>query len=362
MRIGLKTNREEMRRIIDSDILKQQGYDVDCIFDMNTELWGTTYKGIEIVSPFEAVKRYKSGAIDKIVLPGATVKHALNDRYLEEQLDFGVSKNDILYSSIEWWNVPDEETVPFMGVDDYNYLDYLEFHTNDHCNLNCKHCNNYSNLVDGEVYTDYEQFSKDVARLKELVGHVHLIRILGGEPLLNKDTYRFVKLMRETYPYSEIRIVTNGTLIDKVDDRLIQTMKECNVIFDISAYPVMFDRIDGIAAMLKDRGVKFIIGWIASKFRPPLIGEYGYPMTTVDCNCIHLRNGNLARCPIVQYLDYYNAAHGTNYNGDDGIIDLYDNDLTFNMLWKRLNSSFDLCNRCGFWREDIPGENWCVGR
>lgn len=360
-KLGLKTCREELKKLIDSKILQKEGYDIDCLFDMNTELWGTKYHGVDIVSPFEAMKRYRAGQIDKIIIPAATVRHDLNDKYLDEQLKFGVKKEDILYSSVELWG---EENCPehwLLSCQDYNYLDYLEFHTNDHCNLNCKNCNNYSNLVQSEVFTDYGQFAKDVSRLKVLVSHIHVIRILGGEPLLNKETYRFVKLMREKYPYAELRIVTNGTLLLQVDERLANTMLEENAMFEISAYPILYDKMDTIAAYLHEKGIRFKIGWIANRFNPPLIHEYGYPLKTVDCNCIHMRNGKLARCPLVQYLDYYNAAHGTDYDGSDGIIDLYDTELTFSDLWKRINTSFSLCNRCGFWRKDLPGETWCRG-
>lgn len=360
MKLALKTYREEAKRIIDSEVLPEQGYEIDCITDMNADLWGDEYHGVPIVSPFEAIKRYKEGIVDKIVLPGAKARHDLNDKYLDEQLQFGVAPDDIWYSSVELWKELKTIPRPFMTIEEYTYMDYLEFHTNDHCNLNCKNCNNYSNLVQGEVFTDYEQFEKDIYRLKELVEHIHIIRILGGEPLLNKEAYRYVQLMRRVYPYSEVRIVTNGTLLDRMDPILADTMREEDAVFEISAYPIIYDKVDALTQDLKNKGIRYRIGWIANSFKPPLIEEYGYPLKTVNCNCIHLRKGKLARCPLVQYLDYYNQAYGTSYDGSDGIIDLYDENLTFAELWKRINTSFDLCNRCGFWREDIHGEPWKV--
>lgn len=359
-RISLFNYREEAKRIIDSKPVKEQGFIIDCIYDVNADLWGEEYNGIKVVSPFEAIKRYKNNLIDKIVLPGAKGRHYLNDERLNELLLFGVKKNDIWVSSIELWEQLDRIDRPFLKLDEYTYFDYLEFHVNDHCNLNCKNCNNFSNLVHGEVFTDYNAFERDLKRFKELVEHISFVRILGGEPLLNKEVYKYVSLVRQIYPYAEIRIVTNGTLLNRIDDILVETMKKENALFEISAYPILYDKIDGIVENLRSKGIRYRIGWIANSFKPPIIEEFGYPLKSVNCNCIHLRNGKLARCPLVQYLDYYNASYGTSYDGSDALIDIYDKNLTFSELWKRINTSFKLCNSCGFWRSDLPGEPWCI--
>ncbi len=362
MRIALYNYREEAKRIIDSKLVKEQGYVIDCIYDADARLWGQEYNGVRVVSPFETIKRYKDKRIEKIVLPGAKARHFLNDEHLDELLMFGVDRKDILVSSIELWEQQDRIDYPFLKLEDYTYFDYLEFHVNDHCNLNCKYCNNFSNLVKEEVFTDFDAFSKDICRLKELVEHIYIIRILGGEPLLNKEVYRYVELIREVYPYSEIRIVTNALLLKQIDEKLIDTMKKNNGVFEVSAYPIMYDKLDSVFEFLEKKGIRYRLGWIANRFRPPIINRYGYPLNTVDCNCIHLRNGYLARCPIVQYLDYYNKANGTSYDGSDGLINIYDENLTFEELWRRINKSFDLCNSCGFWRKDIKGSNWEIDK
>ena len=353
MRIALKTFRDEMRHLV--DVADQNDYIVDSIIDVDTKKWGETYRGIEIISPFEARKRYHAGAIDQVILPGARVAQKLLDAYYAEHLDFGYSAEDILFNVVENLSC---DTVRFVPKSAYRYLDYLEFHTNDHCNLNCKHCNNYSNLVQEPHFTDYDGFEKDLYRLRELVDHIRLIRVLGGEPLLNGETWRFLQLVRKVYPYAEINLVTNGLLVMQMDERLQETVRKTGAILSISAYPVIFDQMDAIGAFLRTHEIPFKIGWIATRFRAPLMERFGYPLEKVDCQCVHLRDGKLARCPLVQYLDYYNAHYGTQYHGEDGVIDLYDQTLTYEMLDKRLQTPFALCDCCGFWRDDLPGEPW----
>lgn len=47
-------------------------------------------------------------------------------------------------------------------------LTYYELHAAEHCNLNCYHCRNYSNLVSKPVMADLERHKRDVIRLTEL--------------------------------------------------------------------------------------------------------------------------------------------------------------------------------------------------
>lgn len=48
------------------------------------------------------------------------------------------------------------------------YLVHLETHVCDHCNLNCKACNNFSPFVKEPSYADIGQFESDLKRLAEL--------------------------------------------------------------------------------------------------------------------------------------------------------------------------------------------------
>lgn len=68
----------------------------------------------------------------------------------------------------------------------------IEFHLADHCNLNCKGCTHFSNLVKEPVLADYEQFRQDLRRLSGLFSNIYEIFLLGGEPLLNPDAGNFI--------------------------------------------------------------------------------------------------------------------------------------------------------------------------
>ena len=65
-------------------------------------------------------------------------------------------------------------------------LDYIEYEVASNCNLNCKGCTHYSNLIKEKTFGDYSQFKKDLEQIKTLFCGVERIRLLGAFLLGNK--------------------------------------------------------------------------------------------------------------------------------------------------------------------------------
>ncbi len=112
-----------------------------------------------------------------------------------------------------------------------------------HCNLNCKGCDTYSPLAgEGEVVT-IEQFTKDLIKLKELAPNREFnFAFLGGEPLLNPDVIPILKLKNKLFPNSNSDFLTNGLLLNKMNDDFWQTIKDSNINLCITKYPINIDR------------------------------------------------------------------------------------------------------------------------
>ena len=64
------------------------------------------------------------------------------------------------------------------------YLVHLETHVVDHCNLNCKACNNFSPFVREEKLSDIVSYRRDISNLAEVYSGIGRFFLLGGEPLL----------------------------------------------------------------------------------------------------------------------------------------------------------------------------------
>jgi len=356
MNVALFSLGEEILQMLDNPIIIKENINIVALCDRDTSKWGKEKCEKTIISPFKMLQLYKEKRIDKVILPGAT-KNELDRRKMFFLVNgLGIEEEDILFGTVELFHRCEEGSY-FQKWRKLAYFDYLELHTCDHCNLNCANCNNFANHVHGERYYEYYTFEKDMERLKELVSHISLIRVLGGEPLLNPNTNQYIKKLRELYPYAEITMVTNGILLTKASEELLETLRETNSAVDLTAYPIMYDKIDEKIEFLNSKNIRHRNPFIASKFFAPIIERYEYPLSYVDCMCVNLRDGYLARCPMQQYIADYNRANGTQFNIYDGKINIYE-EQTYEELLEKLHKPFELCNYCGMWRQNELWEKW----
>lgn len=229
------------------------------------------------------------------------------------------------------------------------YLPYLEFHVADHCNLNCKYCTHYSPLVGKPVFTEYDRFADDLRQLRKYIVDIGVIRILGGEPLLNPELGRFIELTRELYPASIITVVTNGLLIDRLDPALIEIMKKNMAFFHISFYPPLKDKVQEIQRFLYEKEIPYTITQMITEFNktqtltPQPDEDFFYRCFQASCTCLH--EGKVAPCYAPFTTKYFNTSFGQELPIDEG-VDLYDEELTAPILKANLLIPMQRCQYC----------------
>ena len=233
-----------------------------------------------------------------------------------------------------------------IGFNDYSWLPYLEFHVLDRCNLNCKRCAVFSPLVKEDGVYELDVFKKDISRLKELVCSIDRIRIMGGEPFLNSRISKYVEYTRNMYPYSELIIVTNGTLLDRVDVDTWRALEINAAKVQISSYPALYNKIDVYVDICKTNGVDVEVVPITD-FKPVLREKQDFPFNnTRMCQCNNLRDGKVSSCAISMYGYYYNDFFDKNLPFDSGVIDIFDQELNGKALIRKLNTPYDICDYC----------------
>lgn len=216
--------------------------------------------------------------------------------------------------------------------------------------MNCKACDHYCGLVKNPVFPVFEKFEKDFEQLHKFIDDIGRILILGGEPLLNPEIDRYIELSRRLYPIAKIIIITNAILLPKMPEKFFDTVRENNVVIQITFYPPMQSKMQMIKNLLTEKQVNFTIGNMIQAFmmRQTLQQHDDINKTFLQCHqsrCNMLYDGKVAACNLPFMTKYFNAYFNKNLP-QDGALDLYAENLNAEKIKRHLLTPFERCRYC----------------
>lgn len=251
-----------------------------------------------------------------------------------------------------WYNI----TVPNKKP---RQLIKFEFHVAEHCNLNCKCCDNFSPLAEKE-FINFDVFCRDIERMSKIFkGEAEQITLIGGEPLLNEEICDIIKMCREHFPKCKLRIGTNGLLLKSMKEDFWKTCHESDTEIAVSYYPITLD-MEGIKKIAEKYTVNVIFeienGSITENYTQlvplDLKGKQNPKLNFKMCpkasNCVLLKNGKLYTCSLIPNIVHFNRFFDENLPlSERDYIDIYEN-LTSEEILKLLVTVPDFCRYCNF--------------
>ena len=119
----------------------------------------------------------------------------------------------------------------------------LRISVTDRCNLRCTYCMprehfgpDHAFLPKADILS-FEHIADVVGACKDL--GLKKIRITGGEPLLRRDLDVLVKLLRDVHPGADLALTTNGVLLERHAERLLEAgLDRVTVSMDALSTPV----------------------------------------------------------------------------------------------------------------------------
>ena len=223
-------------------------------------------------------------------------------------------------------------------------LQYSELNITNVCNYSCTHCQSFNNYAfkGHQRWDDY----KDEYKLLSKQIDIDIIQLIGGEPTLNPDFYKWLDGVSKLWPRSQLQIATNGTALDKITDDVYNVLARNNstlwiTCHDIKLYGSFLDFIktflDAIVSdtgeeparkvsriFVDKNGVEVILDWTQT-FRSSAVDlidnklTMKYDSDPVDAHkncgfktCHQMNKGKLYKCPLVSvlpdFLDQFNVA------------------------------------------------------
>lgn len=296
-----------------------------CFCD-NAKVKQGTDNDVEILSFEDAVCTYPNA----LYLISST---AYGDRMKRQLAELGIAENRIVFEEIySYLKELMEEHIVQRKLTPHSLL-RLEVSLAEHCNLNCKHCAHFSSVAEPE-FMDIRQYEKDMERMSQLLdGKSDKIYLLGGEPLLYPDIIPCMEITRRCFPKSMIVVLTNGLLIQKMEDAFWEVCRQNDIYVNLTKYPIKLN-YDKIEKKIADEGVASYYlresdkDCSFNKYGMDLKGEQDAYDSFTHCNmanqCHLLREGKIYTCSVIGCIQHFNRYFNQNLEvTEDDYVDIY---------------------------------------
>ncbi|WP_084712787.1 radical SAM protein [Alkalidesulfovibrio alkalitolerans] len=232
-------------------------------------------------------------------------------------------------------------------------VDWIEIHAVDHCNNNCRWCNNHSPFAKERFYEPEEYFhGLDELRRRRI--NFNVLSIIGGEPFLHPELENFIFQIKSRYCrpimlttnifwLSEIDVVCHLDLLKLVD--ILNVTLYPNIVKSLGGYEAAEHLLSKLRALLPKTNVKPMrIEHVYRKL------EFTREKMIVDKHCYNaectnlMADGRLARCGPGAYAHLHPDAPREFCESKDMFYDLKSDKRDF-WHWKH-QWPLDACAYC----------------
>ena len=206
-----------------------------------------------------------------------------------------------------------KKTHEFYFDENKNYMRSLDIMVTTKCSLKCKNCSNLMQYYKNPNNTSHEEILNALKVIDKAVDEISEYRIIGGEPMMNKDWANIVKSIIEMKPGRRIFIYTNGTIPPR--DEQLNFFQGHKVNFIITDYGKLSKNISKLVEKLDEHNLTYVRtppeNWIdCSSLRHHKRSVKDLTEVFKQC-CVKyvytLLDGKLYRCPFIANADNLNA-------------------------------------------------------
>jgi MoaA/NifB/PqqE/SkfB family radical SAM enzyme len=243
---------------------------------------------------------------------------------------------------------------------DWLYIRSVDLIVTERCSLKCKDCSNLMQYYDKAKNIHRDELLQDLEDLNKISDEINEIRVIGGEPLMNKDFHEVCKAASNYKKFNKIVVYTNGTICPT--DEKLKFLKNEKIFVFITTYGALSKNANKLAQKLEEFQINFnkqpAYGWTDSgKIKNYNRSEELNKKLFKNCCAKHFityTDGKMFRCPFSANLERLQAIPA------DSFSDFYDirNNLRLkNVLSIKKDLKFFLREK-----ENLVACNFCNGR
>ncbi len=221
------------------------------------------------------------------------------------------------------------------------------------CTLKCKNCNSLMQYYERPTNSNIQLYKAGFDRLIRCTSNIFDLRILGGEPFINRDMHKLIEWYHDVDKIKIISVYTNGTIIP--EENCLKQLKKDKVSVHISDYEINREKIKELKTVFDKYNIKYYVQpyefWQDSgnllKRNYTEEKKRNLFESCIARECFSYFNGRLYHCP--------RAAHGINLGAMPDIkieyVDLMDDSIDDDEVKKQLKiqrnrSYIDACDYC----------------
>jgi hypothetical protein len=223
------------------------------------------------------------------------------------------------------------------------------------CSLRCKDCANLMQYFPNPQNADFETMRCSLGRLLSALDFCCEIRILGGEPFVNKELHKYITML-DAYPnkYDWITVFTNGTILP--NEQTLSALSNERILVKISDYGVDGQKISALATLFEKHGISYSVGDVTDwqdcgTLRDYNRGRAENERVLKNCcvgNVPAIVDGKFFRCPYAGNLWNLRGIPDNGHEFVDLTGDKYsDNEIQQSIAWLVNTNFLKACNFCG---------------
>ena len=183
------------------------------------------------------------------------------------------------------------------------FLRSVDLIITERCSLKCRDCSNLMQYYSSPKNISFEEIVQDFDRLMAGVDHVFEIRLIGGEPFMNKDIYRVLEHIITTPNISRVVIYTNAMV--PINSKHAALLRDKRIVFSITNYGELGKRTSEVISQIEDLGITYRqsppVNWTDSGtiLSKKISAASAQDLFEKCCgkNLLTLSDGKLYRCP-----------------------------------------------------------------
>lgn len=181
------------------------------------------------------------------------------------------------------------------------------------CSLKCVDCSNLMQYYEKPIDISYQELCNDLDDLCEIADEINEVRIIGGDPLMNKDFHKIISYAANKNKVNKVVVYTNGTISPSVEK--IIAIADPKVFIFITTYGNLSKKTEPLKALLKKFGIPFncqpAYGWTdCASIEDQRRTEANLSETFKNCCAKHFTTitmGRLFRCPFSANVERLSA-------------------------------------------------------